>query len=308
MPFNRLRSKITSLPYWQVYVGGTLLVLVTAIAWYFMAYLGPKHVFWGMIDNSLATNSVVVKTSQGNQSERLEQTVHVDTGTTHRARSLTTLKQGGGEVKTEIIGTPDADYTRYLHITSKKRIDTSKVVGVWSKSSDDRQSGTQASGHQLYAQSVLGIGLPLGTVPVPLGKLKPEQRQDLVSFARDEGVYQPAFKKAKKEYKNGRLEYTYDVKVQAILYVRMMQQFARNLGFDELQAVDPNTYRNAPLLPVKLTVDAQSRQLRSVDLGGKGYSQRYESYGSPLKVEVPKKTISAESMQQRLDEVRKQMQ
>lgn len=306
MSLHSIRATITRQQYWQVYVGGTALLLITIVLWYFMAYLGPKHVFWGMINNSLTTKSVVVKTTQGNKSERLDQLVHIDTGTAHRARALTTLKQDGGEVQTEIIGTPDADYTRYLKITSKKHLDTSKVLGVWSKSDDAPQTEQQASGHQLYAQSVLGIGLPLGTVPVPIGGVTAEQRQTLASFAREERVYQPAFDKVKKDYKNGHLTYTYDVKIQAIPYVHMMQQFGEDLGFDELKAVDPNTYQSAPLLPVKLTIDAQSRQLRSVDLGGQGYSQSYESYGLPLKAAVPQKSISAAALQQRLDEIKKQ--
>jgi len=285
------------------YIAGTLLLLICSVWWWFAVYLGPKHVFWSMIHNSLSVSSVVLRTEQTSGGDSLKQLIHVDTAGADRAHSITTLKQNGTEVKTEIIGTKDADYTRYVSINSNTKADTSKVKNVWSKSDGTRQTEAQSSTHQLYAQAVLGIGLPLGSTPVPVGALTPKQRQTLYDLIRQERVYAPDYSTVKKERKHHRLLYTYDVKIQAILYVRMMQVFAKDLGLTELEAVNPNAYRDSPEITVSLTVDALSHQLASVNFTELNYSQRYESYGLPLTAEIPKHTISAAELQKRLSEI-----
>ena len=301
-----LRAKLEEKPYVWAYIGGSALLLICSVWWWFAVYLGPKHVFWSMIQNSLATESVVLKTEQTNGQDSLKQLIHVDTGLANKAQSITTLTQGDAEVKTEIIGTRDADYTRYLAINSNTKADVSKLKNVWSKTDDTPQTETQSSAHQLYAQAVLGVGLPLGSTPVPVGSLTPKQRQTLYDFIRQERVYQPNLAKVKKERKQNRLLYTYEVKVQAILYVRMMQMFARDLGLTELDAANPNAYQDNPEIVVSLTVDALSHQLAAVNFTDLGYSQQYESYGSPLRVNIPKTTISAAELQRRLDEIGRQ--
>lgn len=303
MSIDGLRLKLREKPYLWVYIAGTLLVFVCSIWWWSAVYLGPKHVFWSMVGNSLSAGSVVLKTEQSNGGDSLEQRIHIDTATAGRAHSVTTLKQSGTEVKTEIIGTKDADYTRYLSINSNSKADISKVKGVWSKSDGTQQTGTQSSAHQLYAQAVLGIGLPLGSTPVPVGGLTPKQRQVLYDFIRKERVYSPDFSGVKKEHKHNRLLYTYDVTIQAILYVRMMQIFAKDLGLTELEAVNPNVYQDNPTIKVSLTVDALSHQLASVNFKELGYSQHYESYGLPLTAGIPRDTISAAELQKRLGEI-----
>lgn len=295
-------------PLWQFYVAGIVILVLSGGLWWFKVYTAPPHVFWAMIDNSLATKSVVTEMNQTSGPNSLKQQVHTDVQT-KRSRSLTTLKQNGAEVKTEIIGTHDADYTRYLSIKNPqpkdgKQHDTSKVVNVWAKSDDVAQSQTQASGNQLYAQSTLGVGLPIGTVPVPVGEIGHRERADLVQRIKNDGVYAPDYKKVKKERKNGRLLYTYEVKMQTILYVRLMQEFARQLGLHELDKVDANTYRSAKPMQVKLTVDAYSHRLTRVD-SGQGVAQDYKDYGSPLAVAIPKKTIPAAELQKRLNELEK---
>lgn len=303
MYFDALRTKFEKNPYLWCYVIGTALFIVSMVSWWFVVYLGPKHVFWSMVQNSLATKSVVTRTHQSAEGDSLQQLIHIDTDKAHMARSITTLKQGKTEVKTEILGTRDADYTRYLAINTDSKADTSKVKGVWSKNDVVAQTQDQASGHQLFAQATLGVGLPLGSVPVPIGDLPSSQRHSLYDFIISEGVYRPAFDKVKKEHKNGRLQYTYEVTVNTIPYIRMMQKFAKDLGLTELEAVDPNMYQESPTLTAKLLVDAYSHQLIAVDMGELGKTE-YTSYGIPLKAEVPKETISAAELQKRLDALR----
>jgi hypothetical protein len=307
---KRTFSAITSRPYWYVYVAGILLLLLSGYIWWSRVYLAPERVFWNMLGNSMSTEGVTIETSQSNDQASIKQLVQVQLGPTSRAHSLTTLKQGKTEVKTEIIGTKDADYTRYRSIKTDQKnaqgkpLNVSKIVGIWSKSDNTQQSATQASNHQLFSQAVLGVGLPVGSVPIPIADLSVSQRDSLMHMMRSENVYKPSFKggDVKKERKNGHLQYTYTIKIQTILYVRLMKEFAKDLGLHELDSVDPNSYQTAQPLNVKLTVDAYSRQLVAVNTG-QGYQQTYEGYGLPLSVTLPKHPISAEELQQRLTQL-----
>lgn len=305
-------SLITDKPYWQAYVVGTILLIISAILWWTQLYTGTKAVFWNMIDTSLKTSSFVTETSQSNGEDSFKQLTHTDLRA-GRVQSLTILKQSGAEVKTEVVGTKDVDYTRYISIVPNKKdaagnpvaMDTSSVLNVWSKSDETAQSETQASGHQLFAQATLGLGLPIGSVPVPVGNLEPKERQTFVRQIRSQNMYEPNFKTVKKERKDGRLLYTYEVKVQTISYVRLMQAFAKQIGLKELEKVDANTYSSAEPLVLKMTVDAHSHQLVRVE-NAQGYVQEYKSYGLPLKATEPKQdVISSAELQRRLSELEK---
>jgi hypothetical protein len=293
-----------------MYVVGLVLLVLSCFLWWNKVYLSPERAFWGMINNSLSTEGATIETSQSANQSQLKQIVQMQLGDTYKAHSLTTLTQGNTEVKTEIIGTKDADYTRYRSIKTDqknaqgKALDVSKVVNVWSKSDNSQQTDTQASGHQLLAQAVLGVGLPVGSVPVPIGDVGATKRADLLRQIKSQNVYQTSFaaKDVTKEKKDGRTVYTYSVKIQTILYVRLMKEFAKDLGLHELDNVDPNTYQTTEPLNIKLTVDPVSRQLVAIDTG-QGYKQSYAGYGLPLKADVPKNAISAEELQKRLSEL-----
>jgi hypothetical protein len=177
------------------------------------------------------------------------------------------------------------------------------VVNVWAKSDDVAQSGTQGSGHKLFAEAVLGIGLPIGTIPVPIGEVAPKHRESMLRQIRDNKPYKVSFKDVKKERKDGRLLYTYEVEIQTILYVSLMKDFAKRLDLHELDQVDPNTYKTAQPLKTKLTIDATARQLVGVDNGQQGVAQAYRGHGLPIKVTLPKDYISAGELRQRLLEL-----
>ena len=309
MPFTkRISTVITSRPYWYMYAAGAVLILLSAYFWWTKVYLSPNKVFWGTVSNSLSTTGVTLETNQEADQSQLKQVVQMELGDTNRAHSLTTLQQGSTEVKTEIIGTKDADYTRYRSIKTDQKnaqgkpLDVSKVENVWSKSDDTQQTDTQASGHQLFAQAVLGIGLPVGSVPIPIGQVTAGQRENMLREIKSQNVYQYDPSKVTKTSKDGHKYYTYDLKIQTILYVRLMKEFAKDLGMNELDNVDPNTYQTAQPLNVKVTVDAVSRQITSVDTG-QGFKQTYSGYGLPLKVAIPKNPITAQELQQRLTQL-----
>lgn len=288
--------------YWLVGVGAFLLVFA-GVMWCWKLSVTPERVFWGMIDQSLKTSGVTMSSTSQQGESTLEQSIQYSLGGQNRAMSHTTLVQGGAEVKTQVIGTVDADYTRYAYIKTDQKnangqpLDVSKVLNVWAKT--DNKENTSSP---LLSQAILGLTLPLGSLPVPIGNLNPEQRASLVKQIHQEGVYEPSFKDVKKETKNGRVLYTYKIKIQTIPYVHLMKEFAKKAGLHDLDAVEPNNYQGEPLT-VELTVDARARQLVAVHIPDSDFHQTFSGYGIPVAAEIPKNSIPASELQNRLNEL-----
>jgi hypothetical protein len=241
------------------------LLLAAGGLWCFKLSITPERVFWGMLDQSLSTGGVSMHSVMEQGDARLEQNVQFSLGGQNRAVSLTKLTQGEAKVVTEVIGTPEADYNRYAHIDTDRTnstgqpLDVSKVLNVWAKTenSDNRS--------EMIGQAVLGLSLPFGGIPVPIGNLNPEQRAKLITQAKNEGVYEVSFDDVKRERKDGRLRYVYEIKVQTIPYVHLMKTFAKEAGLHELEQLDPNNYQ-APPMTMKLTVDARSKHLVKMEI------------------------------------------
>jgi hypothetical protein len=174
---------------------------------------------------------------------------------------------------------------------------------VWAKNDNSQQTGGQTSGAELLPQALLGVGMPLGSVPMPIGNLTATQRSQLIQEIQSGNVYQPSFGSVKKSWKGGHLYYTYSVKVQTIPYVHMMQLFGKDLGMHELDQVNPNDYLSAQPLSMTLTIDAVNRQLTSATVGGTGYTSTYGSYGLPVRSSPPTTFITATQLQQRLSQL-----
>jgi hypothetical protein len=306
MTFPKTLTSFTKRPYWWVYVAGAAVLIITLCVWWAKVYMSPERVFWGMLHNSLSTSGYTLDISQESSQGSVRQLVQVDVGNTDRAHLLSTVSQPGTTIQTEIIGTRDTDFARYRSIDTDqknaqgKEIDLSDVENVWSKSTG-KGDGADSGGNQLLAQGLLGI--PFGTFPVPVGKVSPESRDRLLRDIRDQGTYEVSFKDVKRKTRDGRQVYEYDVKIQTILYVRLMKEFAKDLGLHELDDIDPNTYQGTPALKFKLIVDPRARQLVAVENGQQGFKQEYSGYGLQLRVNLPKDAITTAELQRRLSEL-----
>lgn len=287
--------------HWLIGVGVVLLVGSGAL-WCFKLSVQPERVFWNTIEQSLSTSGVTLSSNLTQGEATLEQNMQFSLGADSKALSSTTLRQGGAVVVTQVLGTMDADYTRYSHIQTDRTnaqgqpLDLSKVLNVWAKS--DHAKGESP----LISQTVLGLTSALGSMPIPIGKLNPEQRHNLMQQIKNESVYEVAFKDAKKEVTDGRLYYTYEVKIQSIPYVHLVKEFAKQVGLHDLDELDPNDYQGEPLT-VHIKIDARARHIVSVDVPSADFHQSFTSYDIPVAVEVPKDSIPAEELQNRLNEL-----
>lgn len=285
------------------YIAGVILLLVSGWLWWTKLSLDPNRVFWEMIQQSLRTQGVTMHSVQEDGRGRLEQNIQYSLGAVNRAQSNTTIVQGEAQVSTEVIGTPDADFVRYVAVKSTRRdaagepLDFSKVVGVWAKS--DASQGE----NKLLGQALLGLTLPLGGAPVPIGNLPPESAEKLFTYIKNEGIYEIDFSKARRERSNGRTYIVYDVRIQVIAYVQLMKRFAQLAGLHDLDHIDPNNYQGAAPMQVKMKVDARSKQLAEVEVTESAFKQTFSSYGIPVRAVTPEQTISATELQDRLDQL-----
>lgn len=280
-----------------LFVGGALLLLAGFWLWWTKIDTNPERVFWGAIERGLSTTSA---TTVVNQPEGAGPAIHqvsqYSLGAANSSHTMSRLTQGGTQVVNEMFGTPEAAYRRYASIkTDQKRadgspLDLSKIVGIWAEGADTTS--------QVLQQTVLGSALPSGGATVPLGYLEPAARSKLMNQIQREKVYDVAFDKVKKEYKDGRLLYTYDVTVSPFAYASMIKQLAEGLGMHGLDQLDPSQYKSQPPIAVKLVIDVHARHV--VRAVGTGYEQDYASYDVPVRMGPPKDHITDAELQQRL--------
>jgi hypothetical protein len=287
-----------------LYAGGVVLLLVAVGLWWCRIATNPENVFWGMLERSFQTRGVSMHGEQVENGATLAQDIQYSLGAENRALSRTNLMQGATQIKTEVIGTPDADYTRYVSIKTErtnaegKPLDLSNIEGVWAKA--ENSSGQPA----LLGQAALGLSLPLGAIPVPIGNVSPEKRADLLQQIRDEKVYKVAYDKVKRQTKNGRKQYVYEVTMQTIPYVHLMKSFASGIGLHDLDELDPNAYQSMAPLVIKMTVDVRSHHLVAIEIPETGYQQTWDGYDVPVNVQLPKDAVSAAELQSRIDALR----
>jgi len=281
-----------------------LIFVVFGCVWYRSVYMSPRNVFWGMIDNNLATESVTRHVVRDQGGQTLDQYMQLQFGSSNSAHNLISVKQSGdtgeNEVKSETIGTPKNDYSRYVTIKTPQKtaggqpIDTSKLVNVWAKT-DDSKAG-QPSSAQYFQQSILGI--------VPYANLNYQQRYELVKLMQDKKAYDFSGEQPKSEKLNGRAVYVYAVSISPKAYIEMLQKFTKYMGLGEM-GLDPSQYEGAAPLKVEMTVGKLSRQLLKIKYVDGGQEETYSAQGLEQAVGLPSKTIPISELQ---DRIQKSMQ
>ena len=268
------------------------MLIGAGILWWTSVYNRPsaEQLFWGMLNQSLKTQSVTIESDQQKDNGVLMHTVlRYQLGGTNRAQSLVTYTQGATEVRDESLSTPTADYVQYVSIktdsTGKdgKPLDFSRVLHVWAKQDGEAQGFSQA----LFDNIVLHADLT------------PGQRNQLLNQMRTENVYELVGKPTKRtNAQTGRLEYVYNVKVQGIPYMHLVKVFAQQVGMHTYDNMDPNLYSGQRSFTATLVVDVRSRHLVSVEDNGQAV-QSYSGFGIPVTVPIPSHPIPQTELQKR---------
>lgn len=288
--------------YAWVYIGGSVLVLISIILWWTRVSVQPERVFWSTVSNSLASRGVTLSIHNAANGTDDMQKIQFALGTTNTVHAVRTVKQAGTVVNTESVGDTKRSFTRYTDVSTAKKNadgkvpDLSNVIGVWAESSSATQS-------PLLQQVALGTALPLGAVPMPIGMLQPEARKELIGQMKSRALYQTQFDKIKRQQKAGRLLYTYDITMQPVLYLSVMKSFAQSAGLKDLDNLDPDRYENAASIAVSVTVDAHAKQIVQVSSKQTGYSETFSGHGVAPTVTLPKTSIPMAELQHRLSEL-----
>lgn len=288
--------------YYWLYLTGSLLFIFAAVLWWNKASVDPASVFWGTVRNSMSTTGVTLHIDESSSTAKDSQAIQYSLGTTNQVRSARSLTQNGTTVNTESVGDSKNTYTRYTSVntnqktSSGKPADFSSVLNVWTNPS------SEASSTQLLPQVALGLALPLGAVPMPIGYVTPTQRETIVKAMQSRSLYQVSFANSavKKETKNGHLLYTYSVSMQPELYITIMKMFAKDVGVKDLENVDASQYASTSSVTVLLTIDAHAQQLVKVENTQQGYAETYDGYGVPVNITMPKNVMSYDDLQKRL--------
>lgn len=284
------------------FVAGIILLLVSFFVWWKFIFTSPASVFDRMLSNSLSSPAVTKQMHQEEEGQNLHQVTDLQTSPHARTHSISYLSQASGTnqtlITTENIGTLGVDYVRYKDIKTSqtspdgKPFDFSSVLNIWGKTPEN----SLESNAQQFNQTLLGV-VPIANVPQP-------KRGQLLNQIRGLGVYEINNNTVKRQYKNGRLIYTYDVKIAPSAYVSMLKAFSRSLGITILERVDPNQYMDSPPLKLSFEIDVLSGQLKKIIHSDTGRTEEYSAFGVRQIIGTPKTAIDVNELQTRLQQLR----
>lgn len=289
------------LPHWLL-AGGTLLLIISAFVWWTQVYQNPYNVYWDMMSSSLATASDTKHIVENTNGTHLNQYITQQFGPKAMAYGQTTLSDATSVVKTESVGTLNADYIRYTGIQTKqktlsgKQLTFTKALGKWAMSPASNVAASSSSRNTpFFTQTILGLG---GGNLIPMANLQEAQRQNLIKMLHDNDVFDTIYSNVKKETINGQPVYTYLVSVQPVAYVAYEKAFAADLGLHTLDNIDPNNYQGQQPIQVALSVNIKSHHLAEINYGSaSAHQEYYSSFGVPLTVVIPTATITSQMLQ-----------
>lgn len=273
------------------------ILVASSLMWWTKVHDSPNRVFNGMLKNNLSVLSVTRTTTslQDTGFSKVEQISFVSPSATH---ALVTIDQseesGGSKVRTETIGTLTNDFSRYLSIStsqkseSGKELDFSSVKGVWGKTEGD---GSQPA---YFAEALQGI--------VPFASLGPVARDQAIESIKTTKAYEVDFVNVKPKRIGRRSALVFPVKVNLEAYVKIIKDISKRAGVPDTSSLNPEDYKGQPPIEISLTVDKLSRQVIEVSYGQQ--REEYSAYGLKNPVLLPTKTISAEALQQKVQEIK----
>ncbi len=299
LPTRKLKINFKSIRLWTV----TLLVVSLGVLgaglymWYENIYSDEERIFYGMIEKSLATDSIS-RTIIQNEATRTEQQDYFLTFSPDpvvKSRSEVEQVDQNREksiVETETIGTRDTDYIRYTNIVvppnSQDTTDYNKVLGDWAYRSSDEEKGQSA---QFLNEAIFTF--------IPFGNFNQADRGELVKLIRDKEVYQLS-KDGKIIYENGRPVYNVTVSIKPRSLVEVLKKYAEYTDIGDMSMLNPEQYDDQYSFSIQVKIDMLSRHLREIGYPGDVRKEVYQSYGLNRNIELPNDAITVEQLQQDL--------
>lgn len=295
MSISTFATKLNNIKilYWLLVVGFVLFALVTAV-WINIVHLNPRNVFNGMVSNNLAVTGYTREVNSDQQGMSSNEIGQIQTGGVNSIQTITTLERGDENVVTQSIGLDGAEFVKYNKISTSQKtssgsnFDFSKVEGVWSKNDSAGMSSS-------FQQLLLGI--------VPMGNTSPEVRAKIKKFMKEHTVYATDFNTVKKEKRDGRQVYTYDIQIMPQTYIEMLKLYAPSVGLaEQVKELNPQDYAEAEPTSLTISIDAISRNLVEVKYPDSKRTEKYSGYGITKAIQTPSKTITSQELQKRISE------
>jgi hypothetical protein len=293
--FNNFVDSILRNLWRSVIIAVVALVVIFGLLWWVFIWQSPQRVFSDMLANNLSVTSVTKHIAVSSSSQSVDQYVRLEMGSTNASEWLVTVAQSNTSVTSDSIATPTTAYIRYTQIkdrpkTQKIATNLDKVLNLWGRA----DGKTDPNLGQLFSQSLLDIG----SAPIPpIGNVSDTERQALVNYMLNQGVFSGIYNKVTSQTINGHGVYTYHVLVYLGPYVRLMQSFAHALGNNSLNSINPSQYSNATPVALTLSVDKMSHDLEEVVYPATGYAQSYADWGLLTPIVLPHHTISTTALQ-----------
>ncbi|MBW3568976.1 hypothetical protein KY385_02490 [Candidatus Parcubacteria bacterium] len=280
-------------------VAAVILLGASGWAWWTKIVINPERVLDDAVANSLQTTSVTRQVLQDDGNQRVNQISYLSFyPPTITAESSTELSQKGRQrqettITTETIGTTNIDLVRYSSVEGEENLpgaeNFEKLIGVWAKREADPAKGGQAT---FLNESLFSI--------VPVGNLKPEARQQLLTLMNQKRLYE--FESAERKVENYRPVYVYQLSIKPADLIEVLSRYAELTGATDPRQFNPESYANAPRVAVEVMVDIVNRQILKVRYGSSDRTENYSGYNLYRPIKFPEDTITIEELQQRLQQ------
>lgn len=290
---------------WWWLLGSFVALLISGGLWFQLVYKDPQHVFESMLRGTMSVTGYTKETITEQGETKNVEVRRLQFGAEPISETTVTQQTANTTVRTETISTLDQQYVKFADIQTEqktsdgKAIDFSSVVGVWGKGQQAERSangpfvGDAISGSDQY------------TLVVPMGNLSAQDRPALLRYLIDNHVFVPSYQEMRRETLNGRQVYVYPVQLQMQTYVEYLKRFGQAMGAAEyVSGLDPSQYAGIAPQNVTMYVDPLSRQLVRFDYNaGIARQDVFSSYGLLRSVDLPRETIEASELQQRINQV-----
>lgn len=257
--------------------------------WYNQSYLKPSSVFWGTISNNLNTGFVTRTSSQTQGAQRLTQINDLQFTPELLARSIVRLEntETNEKVVTETIGTPTADYLRYVEIDSEQsRVTDNSAIGSWAK----REAG-QNTQPQILTDALLGNVLMFGD-------LSKSDRKQLVDDLQKNNAFQK-YDIIKKKTVGGQRVYTYNVVLNLDAYANIYKTYLKMLGQEKL-AEQIGAQQSGATYQFELDVIAASRVPLKLSVPDSENAEYYSNIGARQPIAIPQTNQTISELQAKL--------
>lgn len=265
--------------------------------WYTTIFTDEDRIFYGMVEESLKTDSVSRLITQNDSSRTENQNFFVTFTPTPLVNSISTVNQINQNreittVSTETIGTRTEDFVRYTDInipsSSGDTTDYSKVVNTWAKRDTNAEQG---QGPQFLNEAIFTF--------IPFGNFPGADRAELMQLIRDKDVYRLG-RDGKVVYDNARPVYEVTVSIKPRGLVEVLKRYEEMTGLGDASMLNPDQYADIHNFGIVVKIDMLTRHLRQVSYPGESRVETYEAYGLNRNIVLPETSISIEELQGRL--------